>query len=83
MAHPEVENTRTRVYDTGKEGDDLHADIVADTRAFATSGMTDKQQKVARKLVRLKLLKLAEARGLHASPYLGEAFSDLLRLASL
>lgn len=56
------DKARVRVYDAGNdESDSLHADVIADT-----SGLK-KQQKHE---LRVRLMKLAEQRGLHVSPYL-------------
>ncbi len=56
------DKARIRVYDAGcDESDPLHAEIIADA-----SGL----QKQQRHELRVRLMKLAEQRGLHVSPYL-------------
>ncbi|CAE6828633.1 hypothetical protein [Paraburkholderia nemoris] len=56
------DTARVRVYDAGHEASDsLHADIIADA-----SGLKKQQ----RHELRVRLMNLAEQRGLHVSPYL-------------
>ena len=56
------DRARVRVYDAGNdESDPLHAEIIADTTGL---------QKPQRHELRVRLMKLAEQRGLHVSPYL-------------
>lgn len=56
------DKARVRVYDAGNdESDPLHAEIIADTTGL---------QKQQRHELRVRLMKLAEQRGLHVSPYL-------------
>ena len=58
------ERAPVRVYDAGiEESDPLHAEIVADGSSM---------QKIQRHMLRVRLMKLAEKRGLHISPYLDE-----------
>lgn len=54
---------RVRVYDAGKASDELHAEIIVDA-----TGLT----KVQRKEMRVRLMSLAQQRGLYVSPHLPE-----------
>jgi hypothetical protein len=65
---------RVRVYDTAKPIDILHADIIFDRRDIASDSSKDDKQ--ARKLLRVKLLTVAMRRGFYVSPYLAEDDRD-------
>lgn len=54
---------RVRVYDAGEANDELHAEIMVDTTGLA---------KDKRKELRLRLMNLAERRGLFVSPHLSQ-----------
>lgn len=59
--------SRTRLYDTGIRGHEMHGDVMVDTTDINGRG---KAHKEARKLLRTQLAQLARSQGLFVSPFL-------------